>query len=67
MKRPAALSKTRGLSDHIDSNFELSRLYKSNYPRKQSEDIFKPQINQLYHEKMLENLKSRDREDSIRS
>lgn len=58
--RPPNLTRLRGNSNNTEKNTnQAHRMYKtSNNSRKQSEDIIKPQINLIYHEKMMEKYRS---------
>lgn len=52
--------KVRNNSNHDYSNtLDTLKVFKSGF-RKQSEDIIKPHINQVYHEKMMENYRSQE-------
>jgi hypothetical protein len=49
LNRPPNLIKTRNNSNHdYSSTLDTLKAYKSTF-RKQSEDIIKPHINQVYH------------------
>lgn len=56
MHRPPNSIRVRGNSNQTEKGSGEANLkvYNPSGPRKQSEDIIKPHINQVYHEKMLE-------------